>query len=165
MESFGALHPQIVHTPIVMLIFSALFAIVGRLMDRDWLRKTSVILLVFGFLGAFAAVRSGTITHETPEKKQGVPEHDIDAHEEMAQMTLWVSGAALVAVAAASRMTGGAANALAGLALLLQIAAAILVGITGYRGGHLVFDHGAGVRIGGKLVHDVPHPDEANEGK
>src|SRR5437016_10308111 len=49
----GPYHPQIVHTPIVLLIFSAFFGILARLMDRDWLRKMSVTLLVFGFLGAF----------------------------------------------------------------------------------------------------------------
>ena len=59
MDALGQFHPQIVHTPIALLIFSAFFAIVGRLFDRDWVRKTSVLLLVFGFLGAFAAVRSG----------------------------------------------------------------------------------------------------------
>lgn len=165
MDSFGALHPQIVHTPIVMLIFSAFFAIIGRLFDRDWLRKTSVIMLVFGFLGAFAAVRSGTIVHETPEKKQGVPERDIDAHADMARYTLYASGAALVAIGVASRLGGGAASAVSALALLLQLAAAVLVGVTGYRGGNLVYDHGAGVRIGGQLIHDTPHPAEDDEKK
>jgi M6 family metalloprotease-like protein len=48
---------------------------------------------------------SGTITHETPEKKQGVPEHDIDAHAEMARYTLYVSGAALVALGVATRVS------------------------------------------------------------
>src|ERR1051325_10536522 len=76
----GPLHPLIVHTPIVMLIFSAFFAVVGRLFDRDWLRKTSVLMLVFGFLGAFLAVRSGTIAHRVPEHQQGVPEKAIDEH-------------------------------------------------------------------------------------
>ncbi len=31
----GPFHPQIVHAPIAMLIFSAFFAIVGRLFDRE----------------------------------------------------------------------------------------------------------------------------------
>src|SRR4051812_17651866 len=65
-------HPQIVHTPIVLLIFSAFFGILGRLLDRDWLRKTSVMLLVFGFLGAWLAVQSGTAAHKVPEHQQGV---------------------------------------------------------------------------------------------
>ena len=65
MDVLGQFHPQIVHTPIVLLIFSALFAIAGRLFDRDWVRKASVLLLVFGFLvipavaGLMATARTG----------------------------------------------------------------------------------------------------------
>jgi len=98
MEVLGQFHPQIVHTPIVLLIFSAFFAIAGRLFDRDWVRRTSVLLLVFGFLGAFAAVRSGAIAHRVPEHQQGVPEKDIDEHGEMGEKVMYLSGAALTAV-------------------------------------------------------------------
>jgi uncharacterized membrane protein len=161
MEVLGQLHPQIVHTPIVMLIFSALFAILGRLFDRDWLRRASVLMLVVGFLGAFTAVRSGTITHEVAEHDQGVPEADIDEHGDMGRITMYVSGAALIAVAVASRLPGGAAQAVGGLALLLQIAAAVFVGIAGYRGGELVYEHGAHVRLGGVLVKDPGEPGHA----
>ena len=154
MDLLGQLHPQIVHTPIALLIFSAFFAILGRLFDREWVRKTSVLLLVFGFLGAFVAQRSGEITHEGPEKKQGVPEDAIDGHARWAQFTVWAAGAAVAAVVVASRLSGGAASAVSLLALLLQIAAAILVGITGKEGGELVFEHGANVRLGGQLVKD-----------
>src|SRR5262249_37601153 len=55
----GPFHPQIVHTPVALLIFSAFFALIGRLTDRDWLKRASVLLLVFGFLGAFLAEQSG----------------------------------------------------------------------------------------------------------
>lgn len=158
MSSLGALHPIIVHTPIALLVFSAFFAIVARLFDRDWLRKTSVLLLVFGFLGAVAAMRTGLIVHEAAEHDQGVPEAAIDGHGDLGQITVYVAGAALIAVVIASRLGGGAAAAVSMLALLLQIAAAVLVGITGYRGGKLVYEHGASVRIGGALVHDVARP-------
>ena len=57
-DVLGQFHPQIVHTPIVMLIFSALFGILARLFDRDWLRKMSIVMLFVGFVGAFMAVRS-----------------------------------------------------------------------------------------------------------
>jgi len=155
MDALGPLHPVIVHTPVALLVFSAFFAIVGRLFDRDWVRKASVLLLVFGFLGAFAAVRSGAVAHRVPEHRQGVPEEAIDDHAEMGRYTLYVSGAAIVVFALATRLSGSAAAAVSAIALLLQIAAAVLVGITGYRGGRLVYEHGANVTIGGQLVHDV----------
>ena len=155
MDVLGPFHPQIVHTPIVLLIFSALFAIAGRLSDRDWVRKASVLLLVFGFLGAFAAVRSGAIAHEGPEHRQGVPEHAIDEHGEMGEKVMYLSGAALAAVIVGSRLSGNAAQAVGILALILQILAAGAVGFTGKLGGELVFEHGANVKIGGVLVKDT----------
>jgi uncharacterized membrane protein len=148
----GPFHPQIVHTPIVMLVFSAFLAIVGRLFDREWLRKTSVFMLVIGFLGAFLAVQSGKPAHRVPEHQQGVPEHDIDEHAEGGEWVMYLSGGALVVMAIASRLQGGAANALGLLALLIQICAAVAVGVTAHRGGRLVYDHGANVRVDGQLV-------------
>ncbi|MCC6650231.1 MAG: hypothetical protein IT348_03665 [Candidatus Eisenbacteria bacterium] len=152
MDVLGQFHPQIVHTPVALLIFSALFAIAGRLFDREWVRKASVLLLVFGFLGAFAAVRSGDAAHHVPEDEQGVSEEEIDEHGQMGERTLYLAGGALVAVIAASRLTGQAAAAVGGLALVLQILAAMAVGFTGRAGGELVYEYGANVRVGGQLV-------------
>ena len=167
----GPFHPQIVHTPIVLIIFSAFFAVVGRLMDRDWLKKASVVLLVFGFLGAFVAVRSGKPAHRVPEHQQGVPEKDIDTHEMMGERTMYLSGLALIALFAAARLKGGLATAVGALALVLQLLAAGAVGYAGYLGGKLVFDHGANVKVDGQLVKSVhaaerehePRPGEADE--
>jgi uncharacterized membrane protein len=152
MELLGQLHPQIVHTPVALLVFSAFFALVGRLFDREWMRKASVLLLVFGYLGAFVAVQSGKVAHRVPEHRQGVPEKEIDEHAEFGRYTMWVSGAAVVAYAVATRVPAGAAGAVGALALLLQLAAAVLVGVTGYRGGELTFEYGANVKVGGVLV-------------
>lgn len=167
MNWIGQYHPLIVHTPIALLIFSAVFAVAGRLFDRDWVRRASVLMLVFGFLGAFAAVRSGAVAHHVPEHDQGVSEEAIDDHGELGQYTMYVAGAAVVAVFVASRLAGSAAGAVGMLALLLQIAAAVMVGVTGHRGGQLVYQHGANVRIGGQLVKDVGggDADEAAPGK
>jgi uncharacterized membrane protein len=162
MDALGQFHPQIVHTPVALLVFSAFFALAGRLFDREWVRKTSVLLLVFGFLGAFAAVQSGQVAHRVPEHEQGVPEGEIDEHAEFGRYTMWVAGAALVAYAAATRVPAGAAGAVSALALVLQLAAAVLVGVTGYRGGELTFEYGANVKIGGVLVKN---PGAGREGR
>lgn len=158
----GPFHPQIVHTPIVMLIFSAFFAILARLFDRDWLKKTSVLLLVFGFLGAFLAEQSGKPAHRVPEHEQGVPEEAIDEHKDAAKWVTWTSGAALAVLAVTTRVKGGLATGLSGLALLLQIMAAVAVGRTAWLGGKLTYDHGANVKVDGALVksaHAEKHPE------
>lgn len=169
----GPFHPQIVHTPVALLVFSAFFALVGRIMDRDWLKKTSVLLLVFGFLGAFLAVQSGKPAHRVPEHQQGVPEQAIDTHEMLGERTMYLAGLALVALFIASRLKGGAAAAVGALGLILQLLAAGCVAYTGYLGGKLVYDHGANVKVDGQLVKSVhaaerehePRPGEADEEK
>ena len=148
----GPFHPQIVHTPIALLIFSALFAIAGRVLDRDWLRKSSVLMLAIGFLGAWLAIQSGKPAHRVPEHDQGVPEEAIHQHRDTADRVLWLAGGALVALGIATRLQGPAKGLVSGLALALQVLAAGAVVATGYFGGKLTYDHGANVRVDGQLV-------------
>jgi uncharacterized membrane protein len=154
MEALGPFHPQIVHTPIAMLVFSALFAIVGRLFDREWLRKASVLLLVVGALGAWAAYVSGEAAEEIPEDTQGVPHEVIEQHEVAGKFTLAAAFSALALTGLAALLKGSARGVVASLALVAQVWAAVMVGVAGHRGGKLVYEHGAGVKRGGEyLVH------------
>ncbi len=147
MEVLAQFHPQLVHTPIALIIFSALFMIVGRLADVGWWRKAAIAMLLVGFVGGWVALKSGEGAGDHAED-QGVPERAVDAHEDMARITLWLAGGALVLLGAAARVRP-AAGALNTLALLLQIGAAVAVGVTGHRGGILVYEHGANVKTGG----------------
>ncbi len=161
----GPFHPVIVHTPIAMLIFSAVFALVGRLFDREWLRKASVVMLVFGFVGAFFAVQSGKPAHKVPENEQGVPEDAIDTHAMFGERVMYLAGGALVALGIGSRLQGNAAQVLAGIALILQLLAAGSVGYTGFLGGKLVFEHGANVKVDGQLVRSSKAPEHPADSK
>jgi uncharacterized membrane protein len=75
------------------------------------------------------------------------------------------SRAALLALFGASRLKGGAASAVSGLALILQLLAAGAVGFTGYLGGKLVFEHGANVKVDGQLVKSVHAAEREHEPK
>jgi len=162
MEVLGQFHPQIVHTPIALLIFSALFALLGRLFDRDWLRKAAMVMLVIGALGSFAAMRSGVYAHRVPEHEQGVPEEEIDGHAAKGLLTFRLAFASLLAYGIATRLKAGAKNAVAVVGLALQIGAAVAVGITGHEGGELVYEYGANVKVDGALVKN-PGADEHYE--
>lgn len=169
-DFLGPFHPQIVHTPVALLIFSAFFAILGRLMDRDWLKKTAVILLVFGFVGSYLAEQSGNPAHRVPERQQGVPEDAIHEHQDAAKWVTWTAGGALLALAIASRVKGGARTAVTGLALLLQVMSAVAVGRTAWLGGKLTYEHGANVKVDGQLVKSAnagagEHRDRAMPGE
>ena len=152
MEALAPFHPAIVHTPIALIIVGAIFELVGRALDREWWRKAAFAMLIVGVLAAGLAVLSGREAEENVER-QGVAQHAIEEHEEMALLTLWLGLGAVVTRAVAGRL-GPVRAAVAGLALLLHLAAAITVGVTGFRGGSLVFEHGAGVKMGGTLVEN-----------
>jgi uncharacterized membrane protein len=144
------LHPMIVHAPIVLLIVSVLFELAGRALDADVWRRAAFALLVLGTLGAAAALITGQPAGDAAEH-QGVAEQPVDSHENAARLTLAAAIAAVVARALVTR-AGKMRGPVSALALALQLTAAILVGVTGYRGGRLVFDHGAGVRVHGAHV-------------
>jgi uncharacterized membrane protein len=144
MEFLGPFHPQIVHTPIVMLVFSPLFMLIGRFTDSAWWRKAAFAMLVIGVVGSFLAWRSGDAVGERVERA-GVPESAVDAHEDMGKVSMYLAGGALLLLLVSMRVKKGK-GAIETVALLLQIGAAVTVGIAGHRGGILVYDHGANVK-------------------
>ena len=154
------IHPVIVHTPIALLIISLLFELAGRALDADWWRRASFALLVIGALGAAAAVVTGQQAGEAAEH-QGVAEQPLDQHEDAGKLTLGLALGAVAARALAGR-AGSVRALVGGVALALQLAAAISVGVTGYRGGKLVYDHGAGVTVHGARVAS-DHPPESRD--
>lgn len=156
------LHPVIVHTPIALIVFSLLFELVGRFTDVEWWRKAAFAMLVIGVLGAGAAVLSGNAAEEAAER-QGVPEEPIESHEAAGTLTLWLGVAAVLARWLAAR-TGPARGAISLLALVAHLLTAGAVGVAGYRGGHLVYEHGAGVKATAGTPAEHSHgEDEGHE--
>jgi uncharacterized membrane protein len=163
MEFLAPYHPQITHGPVVLIIVGLLFELIGRALDREWWRKAGLAMLVFGAMGAVLSVLSGNAAGELAEK-QGVPESAVDAHEEIAALTMWLGIAALVLRAAAGRL-GRLKGVVVALALLVWLAAAVTVGVAAHRGGQLVFQHGAAVKVQGRLIQAGPAPREKAEEK
>jgi len=139
----GALHPLLVHFPIALLIAVLLFDAVGWLWRRVAFTEAALGIQALGVLGAAAAVISGNQAEEAVEGIPGI--HDVlELHERLGQMVLWV-GLALLALRLFllwKRMSGQVTK---GLMTLLSLGLAILVGVTGYYGGELVYRYGAGV--------------------
>jgi len=158
MPPMPPLHPLIVHAPIALIIVSLVFELVGRATDSDWWKNAAFAMLIVGALGAWAAVWTGGPAGDAAER-QGVTEHAVDDHEEAGRLTLWFAISAVVGWTGAARPVAG------GLALLLHVSAAVAVGVAAYRGGRLVFDHGAAVHVHGRLVPSdgPPKHEEARE--
>ncbi len=160
MDFLGPYHPLIVHTPVALLIFSFLFDLAGRAMDSTWMRKAGLMLLVIGVLGGVAAIYSGEAASEVAEEKQGVPEAQVERHEDIAKISVWLGLGSLAARGIAAAMPAGAVP-VAIVAFLLHGASVVSVGIAGYRGGQLVFEHAAGVHMQGQLI---THADSTHTG-
>jgi uncharacterized membrane protein len=153
MEALAPFHPAFVHVPIALIIVGAAFELVGRALDGEWWRKAAFAMLIVGVLGAAFAVLSGDQAGDRAEH-QGVAEKTVDEHGDVGKLALWLGLGAVVTRAVAGRL-GAARAAVAGLALLLHLGSATAVGIAGFRGGKLVFEHGAAVKVGGKLLVPV----------
>ena len=114
-------------------------------------------MLIVGTLGACAAVVSGDPAAHRADELQGVPKEAIESHEDAGKIAMWMGLGAVVTRAIAGGM-GAARPWVAGIALLLHVFAASAVGMASYRGGKLVYEHGASVRVHGELVRsDLPH--------
>ena len=151
MEWLGPFHPQIVHFPIALLILSALFDLVGRATDSAWWRKASMAMLVMAVAVGVTAILTGEFVGDRAEKLQGIPEATVDAHGDLGKLAIWLAGGALAARLIEGGV-GAARTVVGAVALLLQLAAAVTIGFAASRGGKLVYRHGAGVAIEGKLI-------------
>ena len=165
MDFLAPFHPQIVHTPVALIITGAVFELIGRTIDIAWWRKAAFAMLILGTLGAGLAVLSGEPASERAEKGQGVPEQAVDAHEDLGKLTWWIAAAAVLARMLAGRLKVARGPA-AGLALMLHLAAAVTVAMAAHRGGVLVYEHAAGVRLHGKpVLSGRPHRESHPEGR
>ncbi|MEE3258338.1 MAG: DUF2231 domain-containing protein [Candidatus Latescibacterota bacterium] len=137
-------HPLIVHYPIALLPLSPLCDL-GAL----WLRRRdghhlAYGLLVLGALAASAAVLSGNAAAEG--HWEGRAAAQVMAHEDLATWTLLLAlGTAL------GRLPLQLKGPLGGWPLYGWIGVGLLVGVlvvlTGYHGGELVYVHGVGVGV------------------
>lgn len=167
-------HPIIVHAPLVLLPVAIVFSIANLFLPRAGLRLAALILLLFGAGGAFLATQTGEAAEDaardaTPEVRRitasgAIPQavgdgRLLETHQELGDMTanLYLALFAVDAVvwfttaeftrrwrgrwtlsAPRARIIHGAWLAVATLGLVLVV-------LTGYYGGQLVYDHGVGV--------------------
>jgi len=174
MFDLATYHPIIVHAPLVLLPVAVVFGIADLIAPRAGLRLAALILLLFGAGGAFLATQTGEAA-EHAAFSSGVNVHQItvggaipaavgggsllETHQTLGDTTaylygfLFVVGAAVFfATSETTRRWRGSwtlaaptARLIHGIWLTVATIGLIVVVLTGYYGGQLVYDHGVGV--------------------
>jgi uncharacterized membrane protein len=135
------IHPMVVHFPIALLMASVLFDLAARRWRHGSFREAGFYTLILGVLGAILAVLTGAIEEEAAEEV-GIPESVLEIHETLGYTTLALFGALLV-VRLAARL--GWMRERSALYLTLGLLGVVILSATGFYGGSLVYDFGAGV--------------------
>lgn len=92
-ESFPTLHPMVVHFPIVLLLFAALFQIISFFVFKEQLSWVTLGLATAGLLGAYVA---GRYVHPHTNGLSETAAWVLDKHEWFADYTLWSAFFAVV---------------------------------------------------------------------
>lgn len=147
---FPNYHPLVVHFPIVLLIFAAVFQLLAFLVYRKEMSVAAILLIAVGVISVWLA--SNTFhghAGELPERIRAI----FEEHELMADYTLWFSAAAL-AVKIVSHFLLSRTWWSEAAALALLAGAAVTVSIAGHHGAQLVHIEGVGPKGNYLEIHE-----------
>jgi uncharacterized membrane protein len=157
MPSIAALHPQIVHFAVALLVIGVVFRFVSLTGRLAYTGPAATTLIVIGTIASVLAVRSGTDAHGPVERVPGA-RAAVGEHEEWGirarNIFLGVAALELIAAALASRRPqqarvfamGAAAIGLVGVGTIYE---------AGEHGGVLVYNYAGGVGIRSGNPEDV----------
>lgn len=80
------LHLLVNHLPIILPIVGVIVAIIGLISKSEEVKRTALLLFIFGAIGAFAAMATGEGAEEVVEHINGVTKNYIHEHEEKAEL-------------------------------------------------------------------------------
>lgn len=138
----GMLHAMLVHFPIAFLIAALAFDVVGFARRKESFFSAALYVQTLGVLGAIAAVLTGNRAEEPVEAIAGI-EPLLERHELLGQIVLY-AGLAVLAVRLVLVFRRSFSQGMKGLIVGLSLGLAVLVGLTAFYGGQMVYDYGAG---------------------
>ena len=136
------IHPIVVHFPIGLLCASVAFDALAPRWSTGGLREASLYTLLAGVMSAALAVATGGMEEDLAERA-GAPESVLELHESLGTVTL-VIFVALVGLRLA--MAWGWLKETRSLTLGLGVTGIVILALTGYWGGELVYTYGIGVK-------------------
>jgi uncharacterized membrane protein len=140
------LHSMVVHFPIALLFVAVALELAALYAPwREKLRPAAIITLVVGTLGAAVAVLTGP-----DENMRGIAIGH--THESMAKITLLLFGILTVWRLYGVRKKQADSAVRTAAFLVVALVGLGVLSYTGWLGGQLVYQHGAGVKVNGQLV-------------
>ncbi len=137
------IHPLIIHFPIALLLVAVFIDAVSIWFQKDWLYKSSLMMYLFGTLGAIVAYITGRIAADTVSPSFQA-ELTMSKHSDWALYTvLFFSIYTLIRLIFQKKINPE--DKLIRLAvLIIALAGVFLLVSTGDLGGKLVFKYGVG---------------------
>lgn len=149
MPNLAAIHPQIVHFVVALIVAGVFFRWLSMVWSARWLSPAALALVVLGTGASLIAVRSGVDAHGPVERVPGA-RAAVVAHEEWGERArnafLVLLVFEVVAATLAARQIAAARPAAAAAAVAGLIAVGVLYK-AGDAGGDLVYDYAGGVGI------------------
>lgn len=149
MPSLAALHPQVVHFAVALLIVGVLFRFISLLGRWAWVNPAATTLLLMGTLAAALSVKSGADAHGPVERVPGaraaVVEHE-EWGERARNIFLLVSAIELAGLALA-RFGAKTVRAASMASAVVGLAGTYVLYEAGEHGGELVYNYAGGVGI------------------
>lgn len=152
MEILAELHNKIVHFPIAIFVLYFVFELIGTVFNKDYLLRAAFILLITGTLCAVLSVLTGNqamyLTLNSISKEHFLNQF-IERHENYATFSLWYFTAIMffrIYLMTKKKFVGQYQV----IFVLLSFIGAVLILITAYTGGILVYDFGIGTKLFGK---------------
>ena len=190
MFDLAALHPLIVHAPLVLIPVAIAFQLLHLLVPKAGLRIAAILLLAGGVGGAILATETGeSAEHRTEQVSPGadaitvsgfVPQtvargNLLKTHARLGELTRNLYGVLLLVEAgllaaslpALARFRGGWSlpDGVARIArsawMLVAIVGLVVVVLAGHYGGALVYDHGVGIPKQAAVPSNQAQPDAA----
>ena len=147
-------HAMAIHFPIALLVLGFFTELSSLFIQKEFLRKAALGLLITGALGTVAAYLAGNAAGTGME--EGTLGKAIALHEQAATVAIWLTAfTALVYLAIFYFRYNKNWARIVSVILFAGVVGAIAR--TGYLGGQLVYKHGAGVEL---AMPDFSNPDE-----
>lgn len=144
MISATHLHAMIIHFPIALLMAGFFSEVIALFIKKEFFSQVAFYLLILGAFGATVAYLTGGYAGEGIE--DGPLKNPMELHEEAATITLWL---AIITALFRAVIFYIKHNRLwvKWVGIILFAALVGSVARTGYLGGQLVYNHGAGVQL------------------